>query len=111
MPTLPHATVCADAPLPEINGRNPSARGFAERTAVNPPLQATAADLIKLAMVRIDAALQAAGHASAMLLQQRHENRRRRRAAASMRASNRQRWKQRVTSLTRHFANIQNIIP
>jgi hypothetical protein len=70
-----------DAPLPEINGRNPSARGFAERTAVNPPLQGTAADLIKFAMVRIDAALQAAGHASAMLLQQRHENRRRRRAS------------------------------
>jgi DNA polymerase-1 len=56
-------------PIPEINGRNPSARGFAERTAVNSPLQGTAADLIKLAMVRIDAALQAAGHASAMLLQ------------------------------------------
>jgi DNA polymerase-1 len=58
-----------ERPIPEINGRNPSARGFAERTAVNSPLQGTAADLIKLAMVRIDAALQAAGHASAMLLQ------------------------------------------
>ena len=58
-----------ERPIPEINGRNPSARGFAERTAVNSPLQGTAADLIKLAMVRIDAALTAAGHASAMLLQ------------------------------------------
>jgi DNA polymerase-1 len=58
-----------ERPIPEINGRNPSARGFAERTAVNSPLQGTAADLIKLAMVRIDAALSAGGHQSAMLLQ------------------------------------------
>jgi DNA polymerase I len=58
-----------ERPIPEINGRNPSARGFAERTAVNSPLQGTAADLIKLAMVRIDAALAAGGHQSAMLLQ------------------------------------------
>ena len=58
-----------ERPIPEINGRNPSARGFAERTAVNSPLQGTAADLIKLAMVRIDAALQAGGYQSAMLLQ------------------------------------------
>ena len=46
-----------ERPIPEINGRNASARGFAERTAVNSPLQGTAADLIKLAMVRIDRAL------------------------------------------------------
>ena len=58
-----------ERPIPEINGRNPSARGFAERTAVNSPLQGTAADLIKLAMVRIDAALGAGGYESAMLLQ------------------------------------------
>jgi DNA polymerase I len=58
-----------ERPIPEINGRNPSARGFAERTAVNSPLQGTAADLIKLAMVRIDAALTAGGHRTAMLLQ------------------------------------------
>ena len=58
-----------ERPIPEINGRNPSARGFAERTAVNSPLQGTAADLIKLAMVRIDAALSSGGHKSAMLLQ------------------------------------------
>ena len=58
-----------ERPIPEINGRNPNARGFAERTAVNSPLQGTAADLIKLAMVRIDAALTAGGFQSAMLLQ------------------------------------------
>ncbi len=58
-----------ERPIPDINSRNANARGFAERTAVNSPLQGTAADLIKLAMVRIDAALDAAGHRSAMLLQ------------------------------------------
>jgi DNA polymerase-1 len=50
-----------------MNSRNPNARGFAERTAVNSPIQGTAADLIKLAMVRIDKAL--AGRQSKMLLQ------------------------------------------
>jgi DNA polymerase-1 len=44
-------------PIPDIQSRNPNMRGFAERTAVNTPLQGTAADLIKLAMLRIDAAL------------------------------------------------------
>ena len=58
-----------ERPIPDINSRNPNARGFAERTAVNSPLQGTAADLIKLAMVRIDAALEAGGLPSAMLLQ------------------------------------------
>jgi DNA polymerase I len=58
-----------ERPIPDINSRNANARGFAERTAVNSPLQGTAADLIKLAMVRIDAALDAAGFESAMLLQ------------------------------------------
>ena len=43
--------------IPDINSKNPNLRGFAERTAVNTPLQGTAADLIKLAMIRIDAAL------------------------------------------------------
>lgn len=56
-----------ERPIPDINSRNPNARGFAERTAVNSPIQGTAADLIKLAMVRIDRAL--AGWESRLLLQ------------------------------------------
>jgi DNA polymerase I-like protein with 3'-5' exonuclease and polymerase domains len=56
-------------PIPDINSRNANARGFAERTAVNTPLQGTAADLIKLAMIRIDKELQERGWRTAMLLQ------------------------------------------
>ena len=56
-------------PIPDMNSRNPSARGFAERTAVNTPLQGTAADLIKLAMVQIDAELERRRMQTAMLLQ------------------------------------------
>jgi len=56
-----------ERPIPDINSRNPNARGFAERTAVNSPIQGTSADLIKLAMVRIDRAL--AGLESRLLLQ------------------------------------------
>ena len=56
-----------ERPIPDINSRNPNSRGFAERTAVNSPLQGTAADLIKLAMVRLDAAM--SGMQSRMLLQ------------------------------------------
>jgi len=44
-------------PIPDIESRNPNQRGFAERTAINTPLQGTAADLIKLAMISIDAKL------------------------------------------------------
>src|SRR5205814_681932 len=44
-------------PIPDINSKNANMRGFAERTAVNTPLQGTAADLIKMAMIRIDAEL------------------------------------------------------
>ncbi len=56
-----------ERPIPDINSRNPNARGFAERTAVNSPIQGTAADLIKLAMVRIHQRL--AGFESRLLLQ------------------------------------------
>jgi DNA polymerase-1 len=58
-----------ERPIPDINSGNPNARGFAERTAVNSPLQGAAADLIKLAMVRLDAAIRAGGLRSTMLLQ------------------------------------------
>ncbi|PYY12551.1 MAG: DNA polymerase I, partial [Acidobacteria bacterium] len=44
-------------PIPDINSKNANMRGFAERTAVNTPLQGTAADVIKLAMIKIDADL------------------------------------------------------
>lgn len=56
-----------ERPIPDINSRNPNARGFAERTAINSPIQGAAADLIKLAMVRIDRALN--GSESRLLLQ------------------------------------------
>jgi DNA polymerase I len=56
-------------PIPDINSKNFTQRGFAERTAVNTPLQGTAADLIKVAMIRIDAALQDRRLKSRMTLQ------------------------------------------
>ena len=56
-------------PIPDINSKNSNQRGFAERTAVNTPLQGTAADLIKVAMIRIDAALQERKLKSRMTLQ------------------------------------------
>ena len=56
-------------PIPDMHSRNPSARSFAERTAVNTPLQGTAADLIKLAMIRIAKHLQQKKMQSRMLLQ------------------------------------------
>src|SRR3954451_14721631 len=56
-------------PIPDMQSRNPAARSFAERTAVNTPLQGTAADLIKLAMIRIAALLEKEKLQSRMLLQ------------------------------------------
>jgi DNA polymerase-1 len=56
-------------PIPDINSKNSNQRGFAERTAVNTPLQGTAADLIKIAMIRIDRELRERGLKSRMTLQ------------------------------------------
>jgi DNA polymerase-1 len=56
-------------PIPDINSKNANLRGFAERTAVNTPLQGTAADLIKIAMIRIDATIRERGLKSRMTLQ------------------------------------------
>jgi DNA polymerase I len=56
-------------PIPDMHSRNPNARSFAERTAVNTPLQGTAADLIKLAMIRIDDILRREKLETRMLLQ------------------------------------------
>ncbi len=56
-------------PIPDINSKNANQRGFAERTAVNTPLQGTAADLIKIAMIRIDTALRERKLKSRMTLQ------------------------------------------
>ncbi|OKP93478.1 DNA polymerase I [Paenibacillus sp. P32E] len=55
--------------LPEINAKNFNLRSFAERTAMNTPIQGTAADIIKLAMVHMDKALHQRGLKSRMLLQ------------------------------------------
>jgi DNA polymerase-1 len=56
-------------PIPDINSKNANMRGFAERTAVNTPLQGTAADLIKIAMIQIDQDLRSRKLKSRMLLQ------------------------------------------
>ena len=56
-------------PIPDMHTKNPNARSFAERTAVNTPLQGTAADLIKLAMIRIDEILRREQLQTRMLLQ------------------------------------------
>jgi DNA polymerase-1 len=55
--------------LPEISGSNVAARKFAERTAINTPIQGTAADIIKEAMIRIQDRLDSEGHNSRMLVQ------------------------------------------
>jgi DNA polymerase-1 len=56
-------------PIPDMQSRNPNLRGFAERTAVNTPLQGTAADLIKIAMIRIDRKLREQDLRTKMTLQ------------------------------------------
>ena len=55
--------------LRDINSRNATARGAAERDAINTPIQGSAADLIKLAMVNVDRALREAGLRTKMVLQ------------------------------------------
>ncbi len=55
--------------IPEIKDRNFNTRAFGERLAQNSPIQGSAADLIKVAMIRIHEALATAGHAARMLLQ------------------------------------------
>ncbi|MCM1483852.1 MAG: DNA polymerase I [Muribaculaceae bacterium] len=55
--------------LPDINSRNAVVRGYAERNAINAPLQGSAADIIKLAMVRINREMQQRGMRSTMILQ------------------------------------------
>jgi DNA polymerase-1 len=55
--------------LPQIKASNPAERSFGERQAINAPLQGSAADIIKRAMIRVPAALRAAGLKSRMLLQ------------------------------------------
>ena len=58
---------------PEINTKNPSMRGFLERAAINAPIQGSAADIIRRAMVRMPAALEAAGLAHTTMLLQVHD--------------------------------------
>jgi len=55
--------------LPELYSRNPSLRAFAERTAINTPIQGSAADIIKKAMVEVYHSLRARGLQSRMILQ------------------------------------------
>ena len=55
--------------LPDINSHNATVRGFAERNAINAPIQGTAADIIKVAMIHIHQRFQAEGIKSKMILQ------------------------------------------
>ena len=58
---------------PEINTKNPSMRGFLERAAINAPIQGSAADIIRRAMIRMPAAIERANLASARMLLQVHD--------------------------------------
>ncbi|MBA2125652.1 DNA polymerase I [Hyphomicrobium methylovorum] len=58
---------------PEINTKNPSMRGFLERAAINAPIQGSAADIIRRAMIRVPAALEAAKLENARMLLQVHD--------------------------------------
>ena len=55
--------------IPELKAKNPQLRGFGERTAMNHPMQGTAADIIKIAMVRVSRRLEEEGFAAHMILQ------------------------------------------
>ena len=55
--------------IPDINSRNFNVRGFAERTAINSPIQGSAADILKIAMIHLDQALEAGAYKTKMLLQ------------------------------------------
>lgn len=55
--------------LPDINSRNFNVRSFAERTAINSPIQGSAADILKIAMINLDQALEAGHFKTKMLLQ------------------------------------------
>jgi len=59
--------------FPEINTKNPSMRGFLERAAINAPIQGSAADIIRRAMIRMPAALQVAQLSSVRMLLQVHD--------------------------------------
>lgn len=58
---------------PEINTKNPSMRGFLERAAINAPIQGSAADIIRRAMIRLPGALADAKLDSARMLLQVHD--------------------------------------
>ena len=55
--------------IPDINSRNFNVRGFAERTAINSPIQGSAADILKIAMIHLDQALEGGAYKTKMLLQ------------------------------------------
>lgn len=55
--------------IPELKAKNPQLRGFGERTAMNHPMQGTAADIIKIAMARVSRRLEEEGFAARMVLQ------------------------------------------